>query len=146
VVFPTGTGDDEHTLEAVLSLTDVMGTGHHAGVSTGVEAGSTCAVVDDGAVGLCGVLVARRRAIARVNHVLECFGAASAMETATGVCRPGGTVDYVGLARARGRPRRVRLLRRRHLAPRRSRSGMPYVEELMADVLQGGAQSLACVH
>lgn len=32
-----------------------------------------------------------------VDHVMECVGAASAMETAIDVCRPGGTVGYVGV-------------------------------------------------
>jgi alcohol dehydrogenase len=31
------------------------------------------------------------------THVLECVGAASAMDTAIAVCRPGGTVGYVGV-------------------------------------------------
>ncbi|ERH04412.1 MAG: threonine dehydrogenase related Zn-dependent dehydrogenase [Halorubrum sp. J07HR59] len=32
-----------------------------------------------------------------VDHVMECVGAASAMETAIDICRPGGTVGYVGV-------------------------------------------------
>ncbi|HET8778756.1 MAG TPA: alcohol dehydrogenase catalytic domain-containing protein, partial [Agromyces sp.] len=35
----------------LLSLSDVMGTGHHAAVSAGVQAGESVAVVGDGAVG-----------------------------------------------------------------------------------------------
>jgi alcohol dehydrogenase len=31
------------------------------------------------------------------NHVMECVGAASAMDTAIAVARPGGTVGYVGV-------------------------------------------------
>ena len=37
-----------------------MGTGHHAAVAAKVGPGKTAAVVGDGAVGLCGVLAARR--------------------------------------------------------------------------------------
>jgi threonine dehydrogenase-like Zn-dependent dehydrogenase len=37
-----------------------MGTGHHAAVAAGVAPGKTVAVVGDGAVGLCGVIAARR--------------------------------------------------------------------------------------
>jgi threonine dehydrogenase-like Zn-dependent dehydrogenase len=51
---------------ALLTLSDVMGTGHHAAVSAGVFKGCTAAVVGDGAVGLCGVLAARRLGAARV--------------------------------------------------------------------------------
>jgi alcohol dehydrogenase len=44
----------------------VRGTGHHAAVSAGVGAGATVAVVGDGAVGLCGVLAAKRLGAARI--------------------------------------------------------------------------------
>ena len=37
-----------------------MGTGHHAAVSAKVAPGKTVAVVGDGAVGLCGVIAAKR--------------------------------------------------------------------------------------
>ena len=138
VRVPDRYADDEDALRSILPLTDVMGTGHHAAVSAGVEAGSACVVVGDGAVGLCGVLAARRRGARQivavghhenrlelaaefgatdtvvggdddvatrvtdvtdggVDHVLECVGAASSMETAVSVCRPGGTVGYVGV-------------------------------------------------
>jgi threonine dehydrogenase-like Zn-dependent dehydrogenase len=43
-----------------------MGTGHHAAVSAGVEPGGTVAVVGDGAVGLCGVLAAKRLGAGRI--------------------------------------------------------------------------------
>ncbi|WP_018258533.1 zinc-dependent alcohol dehydrogenase family protein [Halomicrobium katesii] len=139
VRVPDRYADDEDVLESVLPLTDVLGTGHHAAVSAGVDAGDTCVVVGDGAVGLCGVLAARRLGASRIvavghhpdrlalaaefgatetvlggdgtdvvdrvreltyggaEHVLECVGAASAMEQAVEVCRPGGTVGYVGV-------------------------------------------------
>src|SRR6185437_12907775 len=44
---------DGALVPSLLALSDVMGTGHHAAVSAGVTAGSTVAVVGDGAVGLC---------------------------------------------------------------------------------------------
>ncbi|MFD4674426.1 zinc-dependent alcohol dehydrogenase family protein [Lentzea sp. NPDC058450] len=71
-------------LPAFLSLSDVMGTGHHAAMGAGVVAGSTVAVVGDGAVGLCGVLAAKRlgaeRIIAMGRHedrakIAQLFGA-----------------------------------------------------------------------
>jgi threonine dehydrogenase-like Zn-dependent dehydrogenase len=43
-----------------MTLSDVFPTGHHAAVCAGAKAGDTVAVVGDGAVGLCGVLAARR--------------------------------------------------------------------------------------
>ena len=43
---------------SLLTLSDVMGTGHHAAVAAGVRRVDTVVVVGDGAVGLCGVLAA----------------------------------------------------------------------------------------
>jgi threonine dehydrogenase-like Zn-dependent dehydrogenase len=51
---------------AVLALSDVLPTGHHAAVSAGVAPGMTAVVVGDGAVGLCGVLSARRLGAERI--------------------------------------------------------------------------------
>ena len=180
VRVPDRHADDEATLRALLPLTDVMGTGHHAAVSAGVGAGDTCIVVGDGAVGLCAVAAARRLGAERIiamghheerlelarefgatetvaergeaaverareathggaNHVLECVGAASAMETAVDVCRPGGTVGYVGVPHGVDEAG-LRLYDlfgdnvalRGGVAPVRA-----YVEDLMADVLGG---------
>lgn len=64
VALPEAPGEDR--LAALLTLTDVMGTGHHAAVRGGVRAGSVVAVVGDGAVGLCAVLAARRLGADRV--------------------------------------------------------------------------------
>ena len=53
--------DPDHALmPSLLTLTDVMGTGHHAALSAKVRPGHVVAVVGDGAVGLCGVIAARR--------------------------------------------------------------------------------------
>ena len=54
-----GTNGDE-IMPSLLSLTDVMGTGHHAAVTANVRPGKSVAVVGDGAVGLCGVIAAKR--------------------------------------------------------------------------------------
>jgi threonine dehydrogenase-like Zn-dependent dehydrogenase len=43
-----------------------MGTGHHAAVAASVRPGATAAVVGDGAVGLCGVIAARRLGAERI--------------------------------------------------------------------------------
>ena len=43
-----------------------MATGHHAAVCAQVEAGQTVAVVGDGAVGLSGVLAAKRLGAERI--------------------------------------------------------------------------------
>ena len=51
---------EEALLPGLLTLSDVMGTGHHAAVTARVHRGGTVAVVGDGAVGLCGVIAAKR--------------------------------------------------------------------------------------
>ena len=48
-------------IPSLLTLSDVLGTGWHGAVSAGVRAGSSVAVVGDGAVGLCAVLAAARQ-------------------------------------------------------------------------------------
>jgi threonine dehydrogenase-like Zn-dependent dehydrogenase len=58
VVVPAGGG--EAPMPSLLTLTDVMATGHHAALAANVGPGKTVAVVGDGAVGLCGVIAARR--------------------------------------------------------------------------------------
>ncbi|WP_436909753.1 zinc-dependent alcohol dehydrogenase family protein [Halosimplex marinum] len=182
VRIPDRYADDEDALQAALPLTDVMGTGHHAAVSAGVEAGDTCVVVGDGAVGLCGVLAARRLGASRIvavghhadrldlaeefgatdtvlggeggvddeaervrelthggaEHVLECVGAAGAMETAVGAARPGGTVGYVGVPHGMGDGLDLfpffgdNVTLSGGVAPVRA-----YADELLADVLGG---------
>jgi threonine dehydrogenase-like Zn-dependent dehydrogenase len=53
-------GPDHALMPSLLTLTDVMGTGHHAALCAKVAPGKIVAVVGDGAVGLCGVIAARR--------------------------------------------------------------------------------------
>ncbi|GAB3685218.1 zinc-dependent alcohol dehydrogenase family protein [Salinarchaeum chitinilyticum] len=178
VRVPDRYADDEDVLESLLPLTDVMATGHHAAVSANLEAGDTAVVIGDGAVGLCGVLAARRIGAERIvamghhedrleiarefgatdvvsargeeavakaqeltgggaNHVLECVGAESALETAAQIVRPGGDIGYVGVPHVEN-PAFVEQLFYKNA----SFTGGPapvraYAEELMADVLQG---------
>jgi threonine dehydrogenase-like Zn-dependent dehydrogenase len=53
-------GEDDSLMPSLLTLSDVMGTGHHAAVAARVAAGHSVAIVGDGAVGLCGVIAAKR--------------------------------------------------------------------------------------
>jgi threonine dehydrogenase-like Zn-dependent dehydrogenase len=57
---------DEALLASLLSLSDVMGTGHHAAHVARVRPGSSVAVIGDGAVGLCGVIAAKRLGAERI--------------------------------------------------------------------------------
>ena len=57
---------DEALMPSLLTLSDVMGTGHHAARMAQVGPGKTVAVVGDGAVGLCGVIAAKRLGADRI--------------------------------------------------------------------------------
>jgi threonine dehydrogenase-like Zn-dependent dehydrogenase len=77
-------------MSSLLALTDVMATGWHAAVASGVRKGGTAVVVGDGAVGLCGVIAASvmgaEKVVAMSRHAdrqklaLE-FGATHIVET-----------------------------------------------------------------
>ena len=58
VVLPVD--EDNELMPSLLTLSDVMGTGHHAAVAAKVSPGKAAAVVGDGAVGLCGVIASKR--------------------------------------------------------------------------------------
>src|SRR6266581_4567349 len=64
VVLPVDA--DDALMPSLLTLADVMGTGHHAAVAAKVGPGKTVAVVGDGAVGLCGVIAAKRLGAERI--------------------------------------------------------------------------------
>jgi threonine dehydrogenase-like Zn-dependent dehydrogenase len=64
VVLPVD--EDDALMPSLLALSDVMGTGHHAAVAARVESGKDVAVVGDGAVGLCGVIAAKRLGAERI--------------------------------------------------------------------------------
>ncbi|HEX6945474.1 MAG TPA: alcohol dehydrogenase catalytic domain-containing protein [Casimicrobiaceae bacterium] len=65
-LFPLPGGHDDALLASLLTLSDVMGTGHHAARLARVRRGCHVAVIGDGAVGLCGVLAARRLGAERI--------------------------------------------------------------------------------
>jgi threonine dehydrogenase-like Zn-dependent dehydrogenase len=52
--------EDDALIPSLLTLSDVMGTGHHAARAARVGPGKIAAIVGDGAVGLCGVIAAKR--------------------------------------------------------------------------------------
>src|SRR5438094_9946360 len=61
-----GSGHSDETMRSLLTLSDVMCTGHHTAVSAAVRPGDVVAVVGDGAVGLCAIIAARRLGAGRV--------------------------------------------------------------------------------
>jgi threonine dehydrogenase-like Zn-dependent dehydrogenase len=65
-LFALSAGEDDALMASLLTLSDVMGTGHHAAVVAKVSPGKNVAVVGDGAVGLCGVIAAKRLGAERI--------------------------------------------------------------------------------
>jgi threonine dehydrogenase-like Zn-dependent dehydrogenase len=59
-------GEDDALMPSLLTLSDVMGTGHHAALAARVRPGQTVAVVGDGAVGRCGVIASKRLGADRI--------------------------------------------------------------------------------
>lgn len=59
-LFALPVSQDDALMPSLLTLSDVMGTGHHAAVSARVRRGKAAAIIGDGAVGLCGVIAAKR--------------------------------------------------------------------------------------
>jgi threonine dehydrogenase-like Zn-dependent dehydrogenase len=58
--------EDSALLPSLLTLSDVFCTGHHAAVTAGVNPRTSVTVIGDGAVGLCGVLAAKRLGAERI--------------------------------------------------------------------------------
>lgn len=59
-LYPIDVTENDARMPGLLTLSDVMGTGHHAAVVARVAPGRRAVVVGDGAVGLCGVIAAKR--------------------------------------------------------------------------------------
>ncbi|GAB4100638.1 zinc-dependent alcohol dehydrogenase family protein [Sinomonas halotolerans] len=79
---------DEALTKSLLTLSDVMGTGHHAAVAAKTGPGRSVVVVGDGAVGLCGVLAAKRLGAERII-------AMSRHEDRAAIARKFGATDIV---------------------------------------------------
>jgi len=80
--------EDDALMPSLLTLSDVFATGHHAAVCARVAPGKTVAVVGDGAVGLCGVLAARRLGAERILIL-------GRHEDRTAIAREFGATDVV---------------------------------------------------
>ncbi len=109
-LYPLPVGEDDALMPSLLTLSDVMGTGHHAAVVAQVAPGKRVAVVGDGAVGLCGVIAAKRLGAEQIiimgrhqdritlaHSVLEYVGLDQSVETAIEIARPGGAIGRVGV-------------------------------------------------
>ncbi|MFC5907341.1 zinc-dependent alcohol dehydrogenase family protein [Streptacidiphilus monticola] len=88
VKLPKDARSDERLLTAMLALSDVMATGHHAALAAGARPGAPVAAVGDGAVGLCDVLAAKRLGAERII-------ALGRHEARTAIARRFGATDIV---------------------------------------------------
>lgn len=65
-LVPLPVGENSALLPSLLTLSDVLGTGHHVAVAAGVSERTTATVIGDGAVGLMAVLSAKRLGAERI--------------------------------------------------------------------------------
>jgi threonine dehydrogenase-like Zn-dependent dehydrogenase len=65
-LFALDVAQDAAVMPSLLTLSDVLGTGHHAAVHARVAPGKIAAVIGDGAVGLCAVIAAKRLGAERI--------------------------------------------------------------------------------
>lgn len=112
-VVPGPVSDDE--IPGLLTLSDVMGTGHHAAVSAGVGPDSSVAVVGDGAVGLCAIIAAKRL----------------------------GATTIIAMSRHPQRQALAREFGATHIVEERGDAGIQRVQELTGGI--GADQVLECV-
>lgn len=112
-VVPAPVSDDE--IPGLLTLSDVMGTGHHAAVSAGVSAGDSVAVVGDGAVGLCAIIAAKRL----------------------------GATTIIAMSRHAARQELARAFGATHIVEERGDEGIARVQELTGGI--GADRVLECV-
>src|SRR6266704_299345 len=124
-LFVLPVGADEALMASLLTLSDVMGTGHHAARAAKVGRGKTAAVIGDGAVGLC------------VDSVLECVGTDQAMRTAIGIARPGGAVGRVGVPHYEAIPGSEPAFYNNLTIGGGPAPVRAYIQELLPDVLEG---------
>jgi threonine dehydrogenase-like Zn-dependent dehydrogenase len=61
-----GSDHSDKTLASLLTLSDVMCTGHHAAVCANVKKNDTVTIVGDGAVGLCAIIASKRLGAQRI--------------------------------------------------------------------------------
>jgi threonine dehydrogenase-like Zn-dependent dehydrogenase len=152
-------GEDSALLPSLLTLSDVLITGHHAAVRGHVGKGSSVTVIGDGAVGLLAVLAAKRLGAEQIvlmgrhrartdlgreftgghgsSAVLECVGHLPAYEQALGVVRAGGVISRVGVPQYQQAPAGFDLFGRNITLTGGPGAQRSYIEDLLPDVLEG---------
>ncbi len=130
-LFALPVGKDDALMPSLLTLSDVMGTGHHAAVATDVvsERGSEAVERVKELTGGFGA-----------HSVLECVGLDQSMETAIGVARPGGSVGRVGVPQGETMPASQTAFYDNVTVSGGPAPARAYIEELLPDILEGKIQ------
>ena len=162
-LFALHVGEDDALMPSLLTLSDVMGTGHHAAVVARVGQGRKAAIIGDEQIIIMGrhpdrIELARQfgatdvvsergeAAIERVREltggfgvhsVLECVGTDQAMTTAVGIARPGGAIGRVGVPHYAAIPQAQPMFYGNISVGGGPAPTRAYIEELLPDVLEG---------
>src|SRR5919199_998724 len=108
-LYKLGVSEDDALMPSLLTLSDVLGTGHHAAVVAGVKPGDTVAVVGDG----------------------------GSIDTSVGIARPGGTIGRVGVPHYPAVPQAAPLFYKNVKVGGGPAPVRAYIDELLPDILDG---------
>jgi hypothetical protein len=114
-LVPLPVGEDHQLMPSLLTLSDVMGTGHHAALAARVRPGNT-------------------------HSVLECVGHGQATLTSLGVARAGGAVGRVGVPQLETIPAATSTFFANITIAGGPAPVRAYIDELLPDVLEGRIQ------
>jgi threonine dehydrogenase-like Zn-dependent dehydrogenase len=136
--------EDDALIPSLLTLSDVMGTGHHAAVTARVSRGRIALAQDFGATD-----VVSERGEAAVEHVrkltsgtgvhsiLECVGSEDSMRTSVLIARAGAAVGRVGVPHYEGTPASHQAFYGNISVGGGPAPVRAYIEALLPDILEG---------
>uniref|UniRef100_UPI000AC1391E zinc-binding dehydrogenase n=1 Tax=Streptomyces puniciscabiei TaxID=164348 RepID=UPI000AC1391E len=154
VQLPKDAASDDHLLSALLTLSDVLGTGHHAALGAGARPGAIALgrheVRTDIARRFGATDVVAERGDAAVeavreltrgqgaHAVVEAVGTEQSMRTAVNITRDGGAIGFVGVPHGSGTGLDLGVMFDRNIALRGGVAPVrAYIPDLLPDVLDG---------
>src|SRR5919205_316093 len=155
-LYKLGVSEDDALMPSLLTLSDVLGTGHHAAVIAGKRLGAEQIIImgrhqvrTDLAreLGATDVVAERgEEAVQRVleltggvgaHAVLECVGNEGSIDTSVGIARPGGTIGRVGVPHYPAVPQAAPLFYKNVKVGGGPAPVRAYIDELLPDILDG---------
>src|SRR5881394_3856924 len=130
-------GEDDALMPSLLTLSDVLGTGHHAAVVAKVGPGSSVAVVGSERGPEAVERVLELTDGHGVDAVLECVGLDQSMATAIDIARPGGAVGRVGVPQHESMPGAQPSFFKNIAIGGGPAPVRAYIDDLVPDVLEG---------